>query len=63
MSFTEDQLNFVVENSNHPKKTKTYSGIGIENTKKRLDLLYNREYDLHFTETKEKYVVNLKIPL
>ena len=63
MSFTENGLNFKIENSNHPKKTETSSGIGIENTKKRLDLLYKNEYDLSITDTEEKYAVNLNIPL
>lgn len=63
MSFTENQLNFSVENSNHPKKTEAASGIGIENTRKRLDLLYKKEYDLAISDTGEKYAVNLNIPL
>lgn len=63
MSFTENRLNFTIENSSHPKKTETSSGIGIENTKKRLDLLYKKEYDLTITDTEEKYAVNLNIPL
>ncbi|MCP4977939.1 MAG: hypothetical protein GY931_17460 [Maribacter sp.] len=63
MSFTENRLNFKVENSNHPKKKVASSGIGIENTKKRLDLLYKKEYDLSISDTEEKYAVNLNIPL
>ena len=63
LSFTENKLNFSVENSNHPKKTEAASGIGIENTRKRLDLLYKEEYDLAISDTGEKYAVNLNIPL
>jgi len=63
MSFTENQLYFSVENSNHPKKTEAASGIGIENTRKRLDLLYKKEYDLAISDTGETYAVNLNIPL
>lgn len=63
MSFTEDQLQFRVENSNHSKKAEGSSGIGIENIRKRLDLLYKKDYDLAITETNDKYVINLNIPL
>ncbi|MDP5230739.1 MAG: histidine kinase [Cellulophaga sp.] len=60
---TENRLNFQIENSNHAKKTDTPSGIGIENTKKRLDLVYKNEYQLTISETKEIYSVNLNIPI
>lgn len=63
MSFTENQLNFKIENSNHKKDTDLASGIGIENTRKRLDLLYKNEYELSISDTKEKYIANLNIPL
>ncbi len=63
MSFTENRLGFKIENSNHSKKTDISSGIGIENTRKRLDLLFKKEYDLSIIDTKEKYAVNLNIPL
>ncbi|RKN80282.1 sensor histidine kinase [Ulvibacterium marinum] len=63
MSFAESRLNFYVENSNHSKNTKAPSGIGIENTRKRLDLLYKKEYDLTITEHGDKYAVNLSIPI
>ncbi|MGB5667400.1 MAG: histidine kinase [Maribacter sp.] len=63
MSFKKDWLNFKLENSNHPIKTEASSGIGIENTRKRLDLLYKNEYDLTISDTGETYSVNLNIPL
>jgi hypothetical protein len=63
MSFPENQLNFKIENSNHSKKTAASSGIGIENTRKRLDLLYKNDYELAISDTGEKYAVNLNIPL
>ena len=63
MSFPENRLNFKIENSNHFKKTEVPSGIGIENTKKRLDLLYKTAYDLNISETREKYAVNLSIQI
>ncbi|UMB59647.1 histidine kinase [Lutibacter sp. A80] len=63
MHFTEDKLVFEIENSNHPKKDDEASGIGIENTKKRLTLLFKNNFDFKISETKELYKVNLKIPL
>ena len=63
MSFPGDRLNFKVENSNHPVKTDAPSGIGMENTRKRLDLLYKKEYSLNIHEDKERYIVNLSVPL
>jgi hypothetical protein len=63
MNFTENQLQFSIENSNHPKKDKEASGIGIENTKKRLALLFKDNFDLNILETKDIYKVNLNIPL
>jgi sensor histidine kinase YesM len=63
MSFTEDRLNFTIENSNHPREEGESSGIGIENTKKRLSLLYKDNFDLDILDEKEIYKVNLNIPL
>ena len=63
MSFDKNRLNFAVENSNHSKKTDEPSGIGIDNTRKRLGLLYKNQYELNISETKEKYAVILDIPL
>lgn len=63
MSFTEDKLLFSIKNSNHPIKTEAASGIGLENTKKRLDLLFKDNFNFKVTETKETYTVNLNIPL
>ncbi|MBD0777889.1 histidine kinase [Maribacter sp. ANRC-HE7] len=63
MSFTDDQLNFRIENSNHSKKAEEPSGIGIENIKKRLDLIYNKTYSLDIVDVGGKYSVTLNIPL
>ncbi len=63
LSFTEGQLQFSIENSNHPKKDNEASGIGIENTKKRLALLFKDNFDFNISETTAIYKVNLNIPL
>jgi len=38
-------------------------GIGLENVKKRLDLLYGRRYNLSINRTKNEYTVDLQIEL
>lgn len=57
---------FVCENTNY-SKTKSMSieksGIGLENIKRRLELLYAYKYLLQITETDEKYTVHLEIDL
>lgn len=63
LSFSENNLNFEIENSNHPKNSDEASGIGIENTKKRLNLLYKDNFDFTISETPDIYKVNLNIPL
>lgn len=63
MSFTDSQLNFMIENSDHSKKVEEPSGIGIENIKKRLELLYDKAYSLDISDIDGKYMVTLNIPL
>ena len=63
LSFSENNLNFVIENSNHPKKDEAASGIGVENTKKRLDLIYKNKYTLAIDQNEKIYRVNLSVPI
>lgn len=63
ISFTENQLTFGIENSNHSKKADGHSGIGIENIRKRLDLLYDKAYSLDIVDDGGRFMVTLKIPL
>ncbi len=51
------EIDKVYENS------KLESGIGLENTKRRLQLLYNNEYELTTKIIDNKYCVQLKIPI
>lgn len=44
------------------KITNPYSGVGLENIKKRLNLLYNDNYVLEINELEFEYKVYLKIP-
>jgi sensor histidine kinase YesM len=42
---------------------KNNPGIGINNVRKRLELLYKNNYDLHIREDEEVFVVDLKVEL
>ena len=50
------------ENSVNATKSNSAPGIGLENVRKRLDLIYGDDYDLQIEEQTEKYCVILKIP-
>ena len=50
--------NYVKEDGNKPKH-----GIGIENVKRRLQLLYGSGYSLKTRSKGNEYIVNLKLPL
>lgn len=57
-------MDVTVRNSNHPKNSSQQdSGIGIENAKKRLDLLYGKRYELGIQSVEEVFTVHLIIPL
>lgn len=60
----ENRLVLVVKNSK-PVKTpsKEFSGIGIENTRKRLDLLFGTNYHLDIIDGEDLFTVNLSVPL
>ncbi len=60
----QNQLSFYICNSKHTKeKQEIDSGIGLTNTIKRLDLLYNDNYVLDINEGQDTYAVKLNLPL
>jgi hypothetical protein len=64
LSIIGDRLILIVKNSKTDQyQIKEYSGIGIENTKKRLDLLYGKSYHLDIIDNKDLFTVTLSIPL
>lgn len=61
----DDHLMFTITNS-LPKENFTkdqVGGIGLENVKRRLELLYPEKYLLEIVESKDKFLVKLKISL
>lgn len=60
----KEKLLFTIKNSKTEKsQMNEFSGIGIENTRKRLALLYGNNYHLDILDNEELYTVNLTVPL
>ena len=51
------------ENSISERSRDAKPGIGLENVRKRLDLIYGEEYDLRIEDMGNNYCVTLKIPM
>jgi two-component sensor histidine kinase len=63
-SFQANQLYFTIRNSNPGvKKEEGPSGIGIENSRKRLNLIYGDSYVLDIEESKKEFTLSLYIPI
>lgn len=63
---SENYLNCEISNSKHNDNKaveKKYSGIGLTNVTKTLQLLYKNDFSLDIEETKNAYIVKLKIPI
>jgi hypothetical protein len=59
-----DRLLFSIRNSRADRSPgKDFSGIGIENTRKRLDLLYGNRYHLDIIDNDDSFTVHLTIPV
>ena len=63
LKVTDHQLNFSIENSINTYQKDAVGGIGIPNVQKRLDLLYGKKYSLDVSNTADRFIVNLKLPL
>ena len=63
-SIGEDRLLLVVKNSKtNRNQTNEFSGIGIENTRKRLALLFGNNFHLDIIDGEDLFTVNLSIPI
>jgi len=63
---TDKGLNFNIINSKHKSNVsleKSYSGIGLTNIKKSLELLFRNNYILNINETEQEYEIQLTIPV
>jgi sensor histidine kinase YesM len=59
----KNDLNLTVDNTKVRPDNKSKLGLGIENTKKRLDLIYPGKYSLDIKDLEKEFSVNLKILL
>ncbi len=62
----ENTLGCIIKNSKHKtvaKEYDEYSGIGLENIKKSLNLLYDQDYKLDISDKENEFEVNLTIPV
>jgi hypothetical protein len=60
------QLILIIKNSNFPKtfsKFNNTSGIGLGNIRKRLKLIYQKNYSIKISQLKETFQVTLTIPI
>lgn len=63
LKVTGNQLHFSIENvKNNYHKDKT-GGIGIQNVRKRLDLIYQHNYSINIRENDDDFFVELSLPL
>ena len=60
LTFKDDLLNFTIRNSSIRDDEKT-SGIGLENIKKRLEMLYPNQHSINIEQRKNQFEVILKI--
>ena len=58
-----EKIVFRCANSRHPSQTAAQHGIGLENVRKRLDLLYGPFHSLDVNETADTYEVTLVLPI
>ena len=63
LQIRDDKLGFDIKNSNHSQVNAENTGIGIQNTKDRLDLLYPGRYVLDIHENEESFQINLSLPV
>ncbi|MGD1320738.1 sensor histidine kinase [Chryseobacterium sp. 2R14A] len=56
-------LHFYLLNYKKEKMKDSVSGIGIDNVRKRLDILYPKKHELKITETEADFTIDLKIDL
>jgi LytS/YehU family sensor histidine kinase len=56
-------VNITNSKSNHSQNKVVSGKIGMNNSKKRFDLIYNKNYSYAVNETETTYLVNVKVPL
>jgi sensor histidine kinase YesM len=66
LEIIEDFIHFQIENSKSAHRnienSSTSGGIGLENVKKRLQLLYQNNYSLEIEDLSDTFIIKLQIP-
>lgn len=64
LSVKDKKILFQCTNSiHHTSRIEQAAGIGLENVKRRLDIIYGKEYSLEIGRTESTYTVTLNLPL
>ncbi len=59
----EEKLHFKVDNKKHRQERDQAGGIGLENVKKRFDLIYQTDSQLQINKNDQNFSIHLEIPL
>ena len=65
LDIVDQRLNCTIKNSKHATKElsdSSYSGIGLTNVKKSLELLFEKDYTLEIVDNENDFTVNLSVP-
>ena len=63
ISIEDNHLHFRCQNSRVPQGEDRHGGVGLQNVRRRLDLIYGHDYTLDISDQKDTYTVNLTLPL
>jgi two-component system LytT family sensor kinase len=64
ISRSNGQFNFTIENSKEAERTaEVHGGIGLNNVKRRLELLYPEKHELFISNTDNSYKIDLKLKI
>ena len=62
MHLKDNRIFFTCINSKHNESMTERGGVGLQNVKKRLELIYGEQYELDITDGVQEYMVKLNIP-
>jgi LytS/YehU family sensor histidine kinase len=63
IQISDSQLKFSCRNSKIPNEEEHHGGIGLQNVKQRLDLIYGKNFTLDINNEPQEYNIQLTIPL
>jgi two-component system, LytTR family, sensor kinase len=63
LKITDHHLLFVISNFINTYQKDVVGGIGLQNVRKRLDLIYGESYKLDIAQHADRFNVNLQLPL